>query len=79
MYQIGYIQEHFGPSASIVFDGYSEDPDIVETKSWERLRRTKKHLSIEVKFDKNSVPMLLQKKFLSNEKIRLIFLNFSKL
>ncbi|GBP62239.1 hypothetical protein EVAR_44647_1 [Eumeta japonica] len=65
---VKYVQEHFGLSASIVFDGYSDDPDIAGTKSWERLRRTKKHQSTEVKFDKNAIPTLSQEKFLGNEK-----------
>ncbi|GBP26029.1 hypothetical protein EVAR_20043_1 [Eumeta japonica] len=65
---VKYVQEHFGLSASIVFDGYSDDPDIAGTKSWERLRRTKKHQSTEVKFDKNTIPTLSQEKFLGNEK-----------
>ncbi|CAD6231375.1 GSCOCG00012225001-RA-CDS, partial [Cotesia congregata] len=34
---VKYVQEHFGLSASIVFDGYSDDPDVAGTKSWERL------------------------------------------
>lgn len=36
-----YVREHNGLSATIIFDGYSENPDIAGTKSWERMRPTK--------------------------------------
>lgn len=64
---VRYVQKHYDLSASIVFDGYSENPDITGTKSWERLRRTKKHQSTEVQFDKSTLPTLSHEKFLGNE------------
>lgn len=40
---IKYVQEQFGFSASIVFDGYLDDPNVTLPKPWERLRRIKNH------------------------------------
>lgn len=54
------VQEHYRLSASVLFDGYSETPDIAGTKSWE-------HQLIEVELDKSTVQTLSQEKFLGNE------------
>lgn len=55
-----YVREHNGLSATIIFDGYSENPDIAGTKSWERMRLRKKNQCTEIKLDKRTVLTIAQ-------------------
>lgn len=65
---VKYIQNHYRPNSTIVFDGYPESPEEKGTKNAERNRRYEKKVSPEIKIQEDLKPFLTQEKFLVNDK-----------
>lgn len=59
---IAYLKSNYGDNLTVVFDGY----DDLTTKTSERDRRSKKFISVEYRFDKNTKVAVEKGKFLSN-------------
>lgn len=71
---VNYINNHYGPNTTIVFDGYPQDAAEKSIKSAERIRRTRNMPSASVVFDETMMVTMPKECFLSNDqnKMRLI-------
>ncbi|KAG5886900.1 hypothetical protein JTB14_003801 [Gonioctena quinquepunctata] len=64
---VAYVQQHFGETVTIVFDGYPTDMRLAGTKTSERARRSRKNQSPEFTFDETTTPKISQEKFLARD------------
>nr|CAI5866755.1 unnamed protein product [Callosobruchus analis] len=60
-----FIKNRFGSSSQVVFDGYSIE-SMNSTKSYERIRRKKRNVALDVEISESALVTMTQKKFLSN-------------
>ncbi|GBN26513.1 hypothetical protein AVEN_128904-1 [Araneus ventricosus] len=67
-------KKHFNEGTSIIFYGYPEDAEK-NTKSVERISRTKKHIAGYAMLDESMSATMFQEKFLSNDKNKQRLLN----
>lgn len=77
---IEYVVSKYTSNCVVVFDGYPDDAMKLSTKFAERVRRARKHSSVDIIFDESMIPTIPQEKFLSNcmNKVRLISMLKSK-
>jgi hypothetical protein len=64
---VHYVQTHYGSNAIVVFDAYPTDAANKNTKSAERLGRSRTHTCADVHFEESMVSTVTQEKLLSNE------------
>lgn len=64
---IAFVRSKYTANAIIVFDGYPEDAHN-SIKYVERLRRSRKHASVDILFDETMIPTVSQEKFLGNDR-----------
>ncbi|KAG5862592.1 hypothetical protein JTB14_027100 [Gonioctena quinquepunctata] len=64
---VAYVQQHFGETVTIVFDGCPADMRLAGTKTSERARRSRKNQSPEFTFNETTTPKISQEKFLARD------------
>lgn len=75
---IQYLKTHYGSNVAVVFDGYPSDAAQKNTKSSERVRRSRAISSPDVIFDESTIAPVAQDKFLSNERNKVRFIDMLK-